>query len=95
LRAFFALAHRSFINLAIFALAAGRLVPFRARLVAFAIAAILSATSAPMLASPSALIFRSFFGVGSSDGAVLLIDAHVAIGADRQPVNTDDHPRPI
>jgi hypothetical protein len=31
-----------------------------------------------MFASPSALIFRFFFGAASSDGAVPLIAAHLA-----------------
>jgi hypothetical protein len=78
--AFFALAHLAFINAAIFFLAAGLIVRFLVGLAAgaFPCAAILFATPARILASPSALIFLLAFFAGLADGAVPLIPAHRA-----------------
>jgi hypothetical protein len=78
--AFFALAHLAFINAAIFFLAAGDMVRFRAGLAAGDLprAAILFATPARMLANPCALIFLFRAGLAEVAGVVPLIFAHLA-----------------
>jgi hypothetical protein len=82
--AFFALAHLAFINTAIFFLAAGLIVRFLVGLAAgaFPCAAILFATPARILASPSALSFHLALLTGLPSCAAILFATPARIFAN-------------